>query len=99
MRSTKATHDNFQIKGVWPQLEEAIAWSLKHQFEGAAELLAKIVCRMRKEKEIEEIKTEYQVKLLLEQVKGREKAKGKMVLIKVWFAENSKLTNHFKERG
>jgi hypothetical protein len=28
------------IKSIWPQLKKALMWLMKHQFEGAAELLA-----------------------------------------------------------
>ena len=80
-------------------MKKALNWSLKHKFEGAAELLAKIVCRSRKEKELEEVKTEEQVTLMLEHVTGRDKAEEKKVLIEVCCGENRKLTSHFKERG
>ena len=50
MRSVKANEDGFQIKDIWPQLKKAINWLLKHGFEGATELLAKLICRRKQEK-------------------------------------------------
>ena len=52
MRSLKVTEDNLQIKDTWPQLKKAIIWSLQHGFEGATELLAKIICRRKQEREM-----------------------------------------------
>ena len=68
LKSMKALDDDFTIKSVWPQLKKALSWLLKHEFEGAAELLATIVTRRQKEIDLEETKTKEQVKLMLEQV-------------------------------
>ena len=54
---------------------------MKHQFEGAAELLATIATRRKKEIDMEETKTQEQVKLMLEQVKHRHKANKKDSLV------------------
>jgi hypothetical protein len=89
----------FTIRSVWPHLKKALTWLLKRQFEGAAELMATIVTRRQKEVEMEETKTQEQVKLMLEQVSEREKADIKKVLIEVCCGENSRLTSHFKDRG
>ena len=43
--------------------QKALNWLLKHQFEGAAELLATLATRRKKEDDMEEMKTEEQVKL------------------------------------
>ena len=59
--------------------------------------MAKIISRRHKEIEMEETKTQGQVKLMLEQVNEREMAEEKKVLIEVCCGENSKLTSHFKE--
>jgi hypothetical protein len=75
IRSVKALEEGCQIKDIWPQLKKAINWLLKHGFEGATELLAKIVCRRKQERDIEEEKTEEQVKLLFQQVEKRDEAK------------------------
>ena len=72
---------------------------MKNQFEGAAELLATIVTRRKKEIDMEETKTQEQVKLMLEEVKHRQKANIKTVLFEVCCGENSRLTSQFKERG
>jgi hypothetical protein len=83
MRSMKMADDDFTIKSIWPHLKKALNWLLKNQFEGAAELLATIVNKRRKEIEMEETKTQEQVKLMLEQVSEREKAEVKKVLFEV----------------
>ena len=61
--------------------------------------MATIVNRRHKEIEMEETKTQEQVKLMLEQVSERENAEVKKVLFEVCCGENSKLTSHFKDRG
>ena len=91
--------DDFTIKSIWPHLKKALNKLLKNQFEGAAELMATIVSRRRKEIQMEETKTQEQVKLMLEQVSEREKAEVKKVLFEVCCGENSKLMSHFKDRG
>jgi hypothetical protein len=80
-------------------LKKALTWLLKHEFEGAAELLATIVTRRQKEIEQEETKTKEQVKMMLEQVKNRQRAKVKTLLFEVCCGENSRLTAKVKERG
>ena len=99
LKSLKALDDDFTIKSIWPQLKRALTWLLKHQFEGAAELLATIVTRRQKELDMEETKTQEQAKLMLEQVNNRQKANIKKVLIEVCCVENSRLTSQFRERG
>ena len=99
MRSMKMADDDFTIKSKWPHLKKALNWLLKSQLEGAAELMATIVSRRHKEIEMEETRTQEQVKLMLEQVSEREKAEVKKVLFDVCCGENSKLTSHFKDRG
>ena len=87
LESMKALEDDFTIKSIWPQLKKALMWLLKHKFEGAAELLATIVTRRQKELDVEETKTQEQVKLMLEQVSRRQKAYIKKVLIEVCCGE------------
>ena len=41
------------LKEAWPQLKYAITWMMQNQIEGAMELLNLIVCRRRKEIELE----------------------------------------------
>jgi hypothetical protein len=41
------------LKEVWPQRKYEITWMIQHQIEGAMELLNLIVCRRRKEIELE----------------------------------------------
>ena len=55
-----------------------------------------IVFRRRKNIEDEEAKVEKQVKLMLEQVRGRKEAEIKNILIEVCCGEESKLALHFK---
>ena len=57
-----------------------------------------VICRRRKELEDEETKVEEQMKLMLEQVKGRKEAEIEKVLIEVCCGEKSKLASHFKEK-
>ena len=92
------TIDDFTIKSIWPQLKKALTWLMKNQFEGAAELLATIVSRRKKEIDLEEKKTQEQVKLMLEQVKHRQKADTKTILFEVCCGENSRLMSQFKQR-
>ena len=95
----KALEDDFTIKSIWPQLKKALTWLTKQIFEGAAELLATIMTRRKKELDMEETKTQEQVKLMLEQVNKRQKAHIKKVLIEVCCGENSRLTSHSREKG
>ena len=45
--------EKMTLKEVWPQLEYAITWMLQNGIEGAMDLLNVIVCRRRKEIELE----------------------------------------------
>ena len=56
LMSLKTLDDDFTIKSIWPQLKKALTWLMKHQFEGAAELLATLVTRRKKELDMEETK-------------------------------------------
>ena len=91
LMTLKTIDDDFTIKSIWPQLKKALTWLMKNQFEGAAELLATIVSRRKKEIDLEEKKTQEQVKLMLEQVKHRQKADTKTILFEVCCGENSRL--------
>ena len=93
LMSLKTLDDDFTVKSIWQQLKKALTWLMKNQFEGAAELLATIVTRRKKEIDMEETKTQEQVKLMLEQVKHRQKANTKTVLCEVCCRENSRLTS------
>ena len=93
LMSLKTLDDDFTIKSIWPQLKKALTWLMKNQFEGAAELLATIVTRRKKEIDMEETKTQEQVKLMLEQVKHRQKANINTVLFEVCCGEDSRLTS------
>jgi hypothetical protein len=42
-----------QLKDVWPQLKYALRWMMKNKIEGATNLLHMIVCRRRREIELE----------------------------------------------
>jgi hypothetical protein len=46
--------EKLQLKDVWPQLKYALSWMLENKIEGAMNLLSLIVCRRRKEIELEE---------------------------------------------
>jgi hypothetical protein len=83
LMSLKTLDDDFTIKSIWPQLKKALTWLMKHQFEGAAELLATIVTSRKKELDMEVTNTEEQLKLMFEQVKHRQKANIKTVLFEV----------------
>ena len=97
LKSMKMTDDDFTIKSIWPHLKKALSGLLKKQFEGAVELMVTIVSRRHKEIQMEETKTQEQVKLMLEQISEREKTEVKKVLFEVCCGENSKLTSHCKD--
>jgi hypothetical protein len=99
MMALKAIDDDFKIKSIWPQLKKTLMWLMKNQFEGAAELLATIVTRRKNEMELEERKTQEQVKMMLEQVKHRKRAETNTILFEVRCGEKSRLMSQFKQRG
>ena len=68
--ANRVATEEFQLKDVWPQLRSALSWLLKNQLEGATELMRMVICKRRKEKELEKSKVEHQMKSLLDQVKG-----------------------------
>ena len=96
-KARKAAKEEFQLKDVWPQLRSALGWLLKNQLEGATELMRMVICKRRKEKELEKSKVEDQMKSTLEQVKGRKDAEDKTVMIEVCCRKDSKLASHFKK--
>ena len=75
-----------------------INWLLKNQFERAVKLMRLVICRRRKEIEDEEAKVQEQMKLMLEQVKGRKEAEIQKVLIEACCGEESKQESHIKEK-
>ena len=96
---TEAAEEDFELTNIWPQLSKVINWLVKNQFKKAMELMRLVICRRRKEIEDEEAKVEEQMKLMLEQVKGRKEAEIKKVLIEACCGEESKLASHFKQKG
>ena len=53
-RTKVKVQKKLQLKEVWPQLKNSLSWMMENKIEGAMNLLNMIVCRRRKEIELEE---------------------------------------------
>ena len=63
----KKEKEDLQIKDVWPQLKHALSWIMKKQIEGAVNLLHMVICKRRKEQELEKIEVENKEKFTEDQ--------------------------------
>ena len=89
----------FRIYSVRPQLTKVINWLLRNQFENVIKFTQLIISRKKKEQQEDETRIKEQVKLMLEQVKGRTKEERRLSCLKFAVVKrvNWHLTSKSKE--
>ena len=99
IKTEKLEKYEFKLQSIWPQLLKVLNWLIRNQVDKAMEIMHLVIRRRKHELDSEKTMIEKQKKLMLEQLKDRQQAQIKKILIEVCCGENSRLTSNFKEKG
>ena len=83
----EAKEDDFELQSIWPQLSKVLKWLVVTEVDKAVDALKVVACRRKFDMDRERKKIEKQRQLMMEQVKDREKATVKKVLILKYVVE------------
>ena len=94
----EAQEDDFELQRIWPQLSKVLKRLIVDEVDKAVEVLKVVACRRKFEMDQEKERIKEQRQLMLDQVKNRDKATIRKVVLGLCCCENNISTSTFTKR-